>query len=212
MAGGLQEVFLEPRSPSTPSAALADIRELVIRAHAEVQTGLILILTSVTSPVSTFDFVHKNDETNVAVRRCKLSLIFRAASGRSDRYLPRCRERGWDESIPLGPCSFLINSGRCSTPRLLCIRCIPGSPYEVHLPHTHARIQPQRGTHGYHWSPADTGGALILLGGHLALTTAYPSSRRQIYIKSSSIPAGEGPCFLSSSRGEARRRGEAGTR
>lgn len=141
----------------------------------------------------------KQTHTYIVVQHRKLSLIFRAASGRSDRYLLRCRERGWDESVPLGPCSFLINNGRCSTPRLLCIRCIPGSPYEVHLPHTQARILPQRGRHGYHWSPADTGGAWILLRGCSALTTAYPSSHRQIYIKSSSIPAGEGPCFLSSS-------------
>ncbi len=76
--------------------------------------------------------------------------------GQTDIF-PGAERGGWDESIPLGPCSFLINSGRCSTPRLLCIRCIPGSPYEVHLPHTHARIQPQQGTRGYHWSPRGHG-------------------------------------------------------
>lgn len=150
MASGLQEVFLEPRFPKHPILALAGIRELVISAHAEVQTGLILLLTSVTSTVSMLDFVHlmlkimKQTHTYIVVQHRKLSLIFRAASGRSDRYLLRCRERGWDESVPLGPCSFLINNGRCSTPRLLCIRCIPGSPYEVHLPHTHTHPAPMR--------------------------------------------------------------------
>lgn len=86
----------------------------------------------------------KQTHTYIVVRHRKLPLIFRAASGRSDRYLLRCRERGWDESVPLGPCSFLINNGRCSTPRLLCIRCIPGSPYEVHLPHTSTHPAPTR--------------------------------------------------------------------
>lgn len=115
--------------------------------------------------------------------------------------------------MPLGPGSFLINSGRCGAPRLLCIRCIPGSPYEVRLPHT--RIQPRRGRRSYHWSPADARGARILLGGRAALTTAYPSSRRQIYIKSSSVPAGEGPVLLEGmpgGGGQIRRAGVGGRR
>ncbi len=157
--------------------------------------------------------VHKNYETNVAVQRRKLSLIFRAASGRSDRYLPRCRERGvgWEHTTGT---LFISHQQRQMQHTKVTLHSLHtgvtlwGSP----PPHTCTHPAPARNTRLSLVPPVDTGGARILLGGNPVLTTAYPSSRRQIYIKSSSIPAGEGPCFLSSSRGEARRRGEAGTR
>lgn len=138
------------RDPQAPHPPPWPVLECLISAHAEVQTGLIsnslLLLRRPFqfSTLCTLLKMMKQTHAYIVAQRRKLSLIFRAASGRSDRYLLRFRERGWDESIPLGPCSFLINNGRCSTPRLLCIRCIPGSPYEVHLPHTRTHPAPMR--------------------------------------------------------------------
>lgn len=200
--------FRDPRAPRVSSAAPVGISELFIPVHAEDQTELILLSTSPTLTVLTVFWVRLSvDLLRITcmhiVVRCHKTLPFFELhrEGQTDIFPGAGREGA--ATVPLGPGSFLINSSRCSAPRLLCIRCIPGSPYEVHLPHT--RIRLRRGRRSYHWSPADTGGAQILLRGCMALTTAYPSSHRQIYIKSSPIPAGEGPGFPSSSPRDAGR-------
>lgn len=192
----------DPRAPGVSSATPAGISELVIPVHAEFQTELILFLTC-------FWFRLIFGEYHA----CTPSRSSLHQEGQTDIFPGAAREGA--ATVPLGPGSFLINSGRCGAPRLLCIRCIPGSPYEVHLPHTRSRIEPRRGRRSVHWSPADTGGAGILLGGRPALTTAYPSSSRQIYIKSSSIPAGEGLVLLEEmpgGGGQIKRAGVGGRR
>ncbi len=156
--------------------------------------------------------VHKNDETNVAVQRRKLSLIFRAASGRSDRYLPRCRERGvgWEHTTG----TLFISHQQ---------RQMQHTKVTLHLLHTGVTLWGSPPPHTCtHPAPARNARLSLVPRGHRrcsdtpwrepGVDNSLSLFTQAKYIKSSSIPAGEGPCFLSSSRGEARRRGEAGTR
>lgn len=105
--------------------------------------------------------------------RAMWQTLISLATPRRAKYLARYRVGvgGWGwERVPQGPYSFLINGGRCSTPRLLCIRCILGvTLWGPPPPHTFTHIH----------SPGEDGTAIIgPLRTGKALRYASEGSRR----------------------------------